>query len=448
MNSSRTERQIFSVVGTLTIVAGLSACASALPTPATPLAVPPTNTSITLTYWHTETGTAATALAALADDFHKAYPNITVRGEPKASEGDLLREGLGAMALNQTPDFIITGNRTIAEFARKGVLVDLDTLANDATQGLSAVDRSDFIPGLIDAGRLPDVKNQWFDFPFDKNAVVLYYNADLLQAVKADAPPRTWDQFSNAARATTRGTVRGWVMSPNAATFDAFLFSRGDSVLVTRGAQTQAQFVDDAGLKSLQLILALTRSGAAYLVDNADLARSDFAQGKTALWFSTTDDLAVIADAVARAGNFKWGVANIPQNDPAQAATAILGTDLAIFRPVGGATDERVRAAWLFARWLALPEQSARWTRATLSIPVRLSAQSLLANNLPPNFQRLRDGLSEGLPVVKPLPAVKDADLIDAAMVELWINVANGADPATALKNATTRVNRVLGMIQ
>ena len=50
-----------------------------------------------------------------------------------------------------------------------------------------------------------------------------------------------------------------------------------------------------------------------------------------------------------------------------------------------------------------------------------------------------------GLPTVKALPAVKDAQLIDTAIVELWINVANGADLATALKNATTRVNRVLG---
>ncbi len=66
---------------------------------------------------------------------------------------------------------------------------------------------------------------------------------------------------------------------------------------------------------------------------------------------------------------------------------------------------------------------------------------------LPPNFQRLRDGWSNGLPTVKALPAVKDANLIDTAIIEMWINVANGADPATALKNATARVNRVLGQI-
>ena len=445
MNQSTIQSQLLTFVGAITIV-GLSACASAPPTQTTPLVAPTTNTSLTLRFWHTETGVAATTLASLADDFHKTYPNITVRAEPKASEGDLLREGLGAMALNQTPDFIIASNRTIAEFARKGALVNLDSLAGDATQGLSNDDRNDFLPGLLDAGRLPDLRNQWCDFPFDKSAVVLYYNIDLLQAANANLPPRTWDQFGNAARATTRGNVRGWVMSPSAPIFAAFLFSRGSSVL--NATQTQAQFGDDAGLKSVQLIIALKNSGAAYLVENADLARSDFVQGKAALLFSTTDDLTLIANAISRSANFNWGVANVPQINPAQAVTAILGSDLAIFRPVGNANDKHVQAAWLFARWLALPEQSARWTRATLSIPLRISTQQLLVDNLPPHFQRLRDGWSDGLPTVKPLPAVKDASLIDATLVELWINVANGMDPATALKNATARANRVLGQVQ
>lgn len=444
MNFSKTERKLFTIVGALTIV-GLTACAGALPTQTAPLAAPTTHTSITLRFWHTKSGIAATTLSALADDFHKAYPNITVRAEQKASEGDLLREGLGAMALNQTPDFIIASKRTIAEFARKGALVNLDVLAGEVEQGLSETDRNDFLPGLLDAGRLPDLKNQWYAFPFDKNAVVLYYNADLLQAAKADVPPRTWDQFGNAARVTTKGNVHGWVMSPSAATFAAIQFSRGSSVL--NATQTQAQFGDDAGLKSLQLIVALKNGDAAYLAPSADAARSDFAQAKTALLFGTTDDLTAIADSVAHAGNFKWGVANIPQINPAQAATTVLGSDLAIFRPVGNASEKQVQAAWLFARWLVLPEQSARWTRATLSIPVRVSAQSLLASNLPPNFQRLSDGWSNGLPTLKAMPAVKDANLIDTAIVEMWINIANGYDPATALKNATTRVNRVLGQI-
>ena len=419
----------------------LVSCTNAPPPTSERPPAPTTNNPIVLIVWHAQPDASTALLNALASDFHKAYPTLTVRVEPKASEGDILRQGLAAIALNQAPDVVIADNRTLAEFARRGALANLDALLSDAAQGLRDEERADFFPGLLDAGRFPELKNQTFAFPFDQSAVVLYYNADLLKAAKTEAP-HTWEQFSSAARATTRGNTRGWAMSPNAAVFYAFLFSRGGNVL--NDAQTQAQFGGDSGLRSLQLIVALTKGGAAYLADSAESARADFAQGKTALLFDTTDDLTVIADAAARTNaNMQWGVVNVPQNDATRPFTVMSGADIAILR----ASDERVRAAWLFTRWLTAPEQSARWSRATLGVPVRLSAQTLLAPNVPPSFMRLRDGFGGALPTGRAAPTVKDATLIDAAIVEMWTSVANGADPSAALKNATARVNRTLGNI-
>ena len=424
-----------------TVYCLLVACANVPPPTAERPLAPTTNSPIAITVWHTQTDAPAALLNTLANDFRKAYPTITVRVEPKANEGDLLRQGLAAIALNQTPDVVMADNRTLAEFARRGALVNLDALMGDDKQGLRDDARADFFPGFLDVGRFPELKNQTFALPFDQSAVVLYYNTDLLKAAKAEVP-RNWDQFGNAARALTRGNVRGWAMSPDAAVFYAFLFSRGGNVL--NDAQTQAQFNDDAGLKSLQLIVALTKGGAAYLADSTKSARADFAQGKTALLFGTTDDLTPIADVVAHTNaNLQWGVANVPQNDPTRPSTTLTGADIAILR----ASDERVRAAWLFARWLTAPEQSARWSHTTLRIPVRLSAQTLLAQNLPPLFLRLRDGFGDALPTGRAAPTVKDAVLIDAAIVEMWTSAANGTDPNTALKNAAARVNRILGNI-
>ncbi len=416
----------------------LSACAGSPPPSASPI-TPTDLTPVTLTFWHTETGPAAALLNTLADDFHKAYPSITVQGEAKPSEGDLLRQGIAAMAMNQLPDFIIADNRTIGEFARKGAAVPLDPLLNDPTLGLRPDERGDYFPGLLDVGRFPDLKNQLFAFPFDENAVVLYYNVDLLNAAKVDVP-RTWDQFNLAARATTKGNARGWAMTPSAAVFDAFLFSRGSRPL--DDAQTQAQFTDDAGVKSLQLIAALSAGGSAYLVDHTDAARADFALGKTALLFDTTDDLTAISDAMTRASSrFQWGVTNIPQNDPTHPVTAVLGENIAIFTPV----PTRARAAWLFARWLAEPAQTARWARTTLSIPLRASALPLLATGAPtPLFQRLRDGFGDAIPSSRAVPAVENADQVDAAIVQMWTAVANGGDIPTAQNRAATQVNRLL----
>jgi ABC-type glycerol-3-phosphate transport system substrate-binding protein len=421
----------------------LSACGIAPTFTDLPLAVPDSPAPVTVTLWHAQSGNTRKLLDALVADFQKAYPWITVNADAKNSEGDLLKFGFAAMATNQLPDLMIASPRTIAEFARRGTLLPWDPfLAQDKT-GLSNDERADFFPGLLDSGRLPDQKNQLYAFPFDERAIVLYYNANLLKAAKILSPPKNWDEFSAAARATTRGETRGWAMAPTPSVYSAMLLSRGGSIL--NEAQMQIQFNDSAGQAAIQMIAALSRGGAAYVSDNPDKARDDFAQGKTALFFGATNELASVSDVMARATkNFQWGIALVPQNDPAHPITAITGSSIAIFR----STDERARAAWLFARWLAAPEQTARWSRTTLAIPLRASALTLLAKDSAahPQLQRLRDGFGDAIPTGRTLPTIKDAAQIDAALVELWTTVGNGGDPNAALNRAVMRVNRVLGI--
>lgn len=416
----------------------LVACADTPPTATRPLA-PTTNKPITLTLWHAYEGAPAALLNALANDFHKAYPTITVRVQAKMNEGELLRQGLAALALAQPPDVILADKRTLATFARQNALAPLDALLREPPQGLRDDERADWLPGVLNAGRFPELQNQTFALWFETRAIVLFYNADALRAASSELP-RTWEQFGNAARATTRGSARGWVMSPNAAVFYALLFSRGSDVL--NETHTRARLDDDAARQTLELIVALTRSGAAYLADSDERARADFLQGKAAFWFGETDDLPRLAEAFARINpRAQWGVANIPQNDPARPVTLADGAALALVR----AEDDRVRAGWLLARWLTAPEQSARWTQTTLRVPVRLSAPTLLAPNVPPLFLRLRDGFGTTLPTVRAAPSVKDAARIDAAIVALWTSVANGTDPNAALQTSAARVQRILG---
>ena len=409
------------------ILLALAACTNASPSEPTQAAPTP------LVFWHAARAADAETLNALIEDFNKTHPSIPVRAEAKASENELFRQTIAAIALNQPPDFILASSRTLAEFARADALVALDAFIADPGIGLRESERGDLLPGSLDAGRIRD---QLVAFPFDTRALALYYNADLLKAARADAPPRTWDAFSNAARATTKGNAHGWAMSAHAFAFYAMLYGRGGNV----ANETQALFGDDAGNKTLQMIAALARGGAAYLADNLETGRSDFAHGNVALWLDTTDQLAPLSEAMTRAGaHFQWGIAPVPQNDPSKPVAVLLGSSIAIFKT----RDERARAAWQCARWLAQPEQIARWARATHSIPTRVSARALVAAN--PNLQRLNDGFSNPTPLVRALPGVKNATQIDLVIAELWSAVATGTDINIALNTATARVNRLLG---
>jgi ABC-type glycerol-3-phosphate transport system substrate-binding protein len=414
----------------------VTAC-SAPPAPAPAQPPVPSDTSpVTITFWHAQAGNARGVLVGLTADFQKAYPWITINADAKNSESDLYKLGIAAMALNQLPDLFLANPRTVADFGRRGVLAPFDSFLGQEKIGLSDDERADFFPGMI------DLTNQLYAFPFDEDAVVLYYNSDMLQAAKIPIPPKTWDEFAAAARATTRGEVRGWAMTPAPAVYGAMLFSRGSSVL--DDSQTKIQFNDEGGQKTLQTIAALARGGAAY---TAPQARDDFIQGKTALLLDTTDNLATISESMARQNRGgQWGVAMIPQSDPAHPVTAVAGNSIGIFRT----TETRSRAAWLFARWLAAPEQTARWSRATLAIPLRASSINILTKDAATNplGAILRGVSADVVPAARALPVTSSAAQIDAALAEMWATVGNGQDPNAAMTRAVTRVNRLLGQIQ
>ncbi len=424
------------------LLAGSAGCTgAALPPGFSRLPVAPTQSPMTITLWHAQTGPAGALIDAMASDFAQAYPSISLRIEPKNGEGDLLKQGLAAIAMNQAPDLVLASPRTIADFGRRDALAPLRPYLDDAQVGLPGEERKDLLPGALDGGYSLVYKDQLQSFPFDARAVVLYYNADYLRAAKASVPPRTWDDFANAARATLRPNVHGWAMTPDAAVFYAFVYSRGGAVL--NDTQTLALFNGEAGLKSLQLISALTNGGAAYLAESSDKARSDFVEGKATFWFGTTSDLVPISNAIAKAGTkFQWGVANVPQNDPASSSAVLLGSTLAIFKT----TEARQHSAWLLTRWLTMPEQTARWSRATMSLPVRLSAMPLLAGSLPSNLPSiLTQAVAGPLPTGRGVPTAKGADQIDQAVVELWSAVASSTDPNAAMQKALQRATRALG---
>ncbi len=442
MSRSRFIPTLLLVVFISLLLAGSAACTSAiLPPGLSRLPAAPTSSPVTLTLWHAQTGPGRTLLEAMASDFAQTYPSIALRVEPKNGEGDLLKQGLAATALNQPPDLILASPRTIAEFGRRDALVPLGPYLDDAQVGLVGEERNDLIPGALDGGYCLVYKGQLQAFPFDARAVVLYYNADYLRAAKVSLPPRTWDDFGSAARATTHANVHGWVMSPEAAVFYAFVYSRGGAIL--NDTQTQVLFNGEAGLKSLQLISALTNGGAAYLAENADRARSDFVDGKATFWFGTTSDLLPISTAIANAGTkFQWGVASVPQNDPTSPTAVLLGSTMAIFRT----TEARQRSAWLLARWLTMPEQTARWSRTTMALPVRLSATALLATSLPSNLPlNLAQAIGDRIPTGRGVPTAKGADLVDQAVVEMWTAVASSTDPNAAMQRAVQRATRALG---
>jgi ABC-type glycerol-3-phosphate transport system substrate-binding protein len=73
---------------------------------------------------------------------------------------------------------------------------------------------------------------------------------------------------------------------------------------------------------------------------------------------------------LVKEGTDGWGVARLPQKDPASPATVLYGANVSVFN----ASPEHVTAAWEFLKYFNTPEVNARWAVATGYLPSRKSA--------------------------------------------------------------------------
>jgi ABC-type glycerol-3-phosphate transport system substrate-binding protein len=434
-------RNVFrlTLLGVLALFA--SACAGNVSPATPPPNIPATTEPVALTLWHTETGAAKQALEDLARDFQKNYPNIKLDLKFVGDESNLFKQSLAAVQMAQPPDLATLSRTEIATLARAHGLRALDDLIADQTVGISSAEQLDFFPGLLDSTKFPALENRSLAVPFKKSAVVLYYNADLLRAAKFDHPPQTWDLFRDMALKVTKDDQRGWVMLPDAVTFDAMLFTFGGAPIDQ--PEKRSLFAESPGSKSMAIVSQLSKAGATIIVNTPVGARAEFARGKSAFLFASTADLPWIAEAVQKGANFQWALTNIPQNDPAHPVTALLGPDFAVFKT----TPERERAAWTFVRWFTAPEQTARWARATGAIPLRASSLKFLAPDLitNPTLAQIRAGWGDTVPDLEALPSYRNLAKIDELIEDAWHAVATGQSEAQpALDNAAAQADQIL----
>lgn len=423
------------------------ACRAAPTLPAPPATL--SSGRLTLTLWHSFDDDRRAALESLARDFHATYKDVTVDVVYVGGPDDLAKQMTAAIALGTPPDLVLANRGQIADLARQGGLQALDDYLGDAELGLTREDRSDFLHGALALGRFPDLGGRTYGFPFDQEAFVLFYNADLLRSVNLNQAPRTWDQFGENATTLTQEKQYGWAMRADSDTFEAILTSRGSALLTD--AESRALFNERAGLATLKLVASLNEDGAAVLAPSDAQARRAFASGQAAFymgWMSELDTLQTLRKESKK--SFEIGVAPLPQLDPRIPWLLTRGALFGLTTGSGGPdAAARARNAWFFVRWITAPTQSARWVRAADAIPLRASALTFIAPDLPGNsrFRQVATAFEGVLPRLAPHPAHPYIDAVQAEVGALWLGaVQPKADLRALLDDAAARVNSMLAV--
>lgn len=415
--------------------------------PATPSSA--TSNATTLTLWHTFTDERRATLEVMARDFHATYPDVTIKPVYVGSHEDLTKQMTAAIALGTTPDLVLADRRQIAEFARQGGLQPLEAFIRDGQLGLSEDDNSDLLRGVLDVGKIPTLGNRAYGFPFDQEAFVLFYNADLLKSVNVNRAPSDWEQFIEYASAATKDATYGWAMRANADTFEAMLTSRGSALLTN--AESRALFNERAGVALLKLIADLNEGGIAELAMSDDKAQREFASGKAAFYMGWMSEFATIqAMQKETTTNFEIGIAPLPQLDPTDPWLLVRGSLFGIAQGPGGrAKAARAKNGWFFVRWMTAPTQSARWVRATDAIPLRSSALTFIAPDLPRNarFRQIATAFNRVLPSLSAQPARIHMNTVEDAVADLWLQaIQPKADLRAILDGMALRVNQIISI--
>jgi sn-glycerol 3-phosphate transport system substrate-binding protein len=332
---------------------------------ASPLAAAPVE--ISLAYPVAVDAPITAMLKGWAQDYMSANPNVKVTmifsgGYPDVKTAVQTAIQGGAKA----PTLAVMLATDVYDLVNAKYVDSLDDLVAQAPGGAAFV--KDFLPAYMGNSQY---KGKLWSLPFQRSAVVLYYNADLFAANKLK-PPRSWDELGRDAQALTLdgGKTRWGIEIPTETaywTFQPLAIGAGRNVFTD---DVTVNFNAPEVVDAVQFYLDLSQK---YHATPAGVqvawgtSTQNFAAGKTAMIVHTTGSLA----GILKTAKFNVGVMAVPGRKPGTLASVTGGGNVYL---TTGQTPEQRKAAFAFLQYILDPARVAAFSQATGYIPHRTSA--------------------------------------------------------------------------
>lgn len=310
----------------------------------------------------------AAILNGYIEDFQEEYSYITV--EPVFSGGyadvqtaiQTTIDGGGS-----PPALAVMLATALYDLINADYIVPLD----DYLLGLDDGDAylADFLPAFLENSYYDE---QLWSIPFQRSAVVLYYNADLFADAGLDIPTswQTWAEAASALRGPEGGTVTWGLQFPSDWPywlFQPLAIGNGQNILED---DCTVVFDAPAVIEAIQFyndLSAVYNAMPAGVQANWATATSDFASGATAMITHSSGSLSSILNQA----EFEVGVMPYPGKEEGTYASVPGGGNFYIMKD---APQEERDAAWLFVEFLSRPEYVADYSINTGYIASRSSA--------------------------------------------------------------------------
>jgi ABC-type glycerol-3-phosphate transport system substrate-binding protein len=329
---------------------------------------------VEVTLWHNQTGILAKGFTDMVAEFNSTNgKGITLKAEDQSgglSYTGIYQKMLGAITAGATPDMVVAVENQVADYAKSGVILDLDPYINSKKNGLSKESLADIYKPYLDSGKYPQYGNKSLSFPFIKSLEVLYRNDDLGKELGFAAPAKTWDEFEKQAKAALKTDASGKATRWGVSTFSIETFlgqvvNRGGSIV--KSDLSAVSFDGKEGLASLQLLERCVNENWCYIPKGFDW-QDRFAEGNLLYVGATSTSIGFITDTL-KGKPLNWSV--VPWPDGGGSAKQIqFGGVVAVTK----STPAKQLASWEFLKWFADGKQTARWAALSGYMPLRASA--------------------------------------------------------------------------
>lgn len=319
-------------------------------------------------FWDRQTTESAQLLRALANEFNAQRAGaLPVKVEYLGGYGDIFRKVTASIQARKLPSMAVAYQSMTAEYVQAGAVVSLEPFIHDSQKGLSQEDLEDFFPVVLETNQYPQFDGKMYSFPFCKSVLMLYFNKAVLAKAGLQHPPKTWNEFTAHCRKIREATGdAAYAISVDCSTVTGMIYSMGGHVI---SGKTPA-FDTPQAIKTFQLLAGLVREGCAYQITpgtyDDEIA---FAQDEVAFIIRSSSGRTNV-DILMKGKQDRWGMAMIPQEDPAAPHTVLFGPNINIFNT----TPEQQKTAWEFIKFFTSPGITVRWALGTGYLPIRKSA--------------------------------------------------------------------------
>lgn len=328
-------------------------------------------------------------LPDLVDAFNEAHDDIQI-DLTLVPAAQVTQKFSAAASGGAGPDIVSLDIATVPQYANSGWLADI-------TEQAAALDyRDQLSPSHVQLATYDDAL---YALPFTADVSVLYYNKGLFERAGLDpeAPPSTWDEVRQAAKAITAlgdGST-GYYFSGAcggcmAFTLLPYVWAGGGDVLQHDGDTVTATLEDNDALRgTLELFHGLWQDGVVpsqSTTDNGADQFGPFFSGTTGMFVNGSYPLGTLK---AEHPDIDFGVTIVPGSDGGAGAAYTGGDSIAM---TASAADQA--AAWEALQWFTSEGQSLLAQAGVL--PTRLDIAADEYASLDPRNAVFADALAVG----------------------------------------------------